>query len=195
MNKHKENFDKLVNRINRAYGCFLLWKCIRVSISIPDSGKQEAERRRNIMNRYDGIFTGVLYAVENAFITDLHKFFDKSKDNLRLETLTKNLSQSDQAEIVSLTKSVKEEVERIRILRHNFTAHEPKNPKEEKIFVQEIEKVFLAVQQILNIVSRSVGGAFMIWDEWKDNTNQSFSCLLNDLECGAARSSDSAQST
>ena len=181
----KTNFTKLVHRINRSYGCFLLWKYIRKSISIPDSGKKEATRRSNIMNHYDGIFSGVLYAVETTFIIDLHKFFDKSNKNLTLKTFIKNLPKIDQTKIDLLLDSVVNEIKRIEVLRHNNFAHEPKTPKEEKIFIQEIEKLFLIIQEILNICGKSIGSPNMDWSLWEDSTNQSFSRLLDDLEKGS----------
>ena len=180
---NKVYFDRLVNRMNCAYGSFLLWKYMRISISIPEVGKQEAERRAGIMNRYDGTFTGILYALENTFISDLHKLFDKSKSSLKLETLTKNLSQQDKKEVVPLIKSMEKEIKRIEILRNNVTAHEPKNPKTEKIFTEEIEKIFSTTQKILNILGKSFGTQF-IWNQWEGDTKQSFSCLLDDLERG-----------
>ncbi|MCL5006689.1 MAG: hypothetical protein M1153_00870 [Patescibacteria group bacterium] len=179
-----ENFDKLVNRLNRTYGCFLMWKYIRKSISIPESGQIEADRKSGIMNRYNGIFSGVLYATENAFITDLYKFFDKPKGSLKLETLIKNLPSEDQKEARSLIKSVEEEVKRIETLRHNFSAHEPVAPQREKIFTEEIEKIFSVVQKVMNLISKSIRREFMVWDLWENNTNQSFSFLLDDLELG-----------
>lgn len=178
------DFGKLVHRMNRAYGCFLIWKYIRKSISVPENGQAETERRAGIMNRYGGIFSGFLYAVENSFITDLHKFFDKPRSSLKLESLIKNLPEHDNKEAVSLLASIESEVERIENLRHNFTAHEPKNPKEEKIFTLEIEKIFATVQHVLNIISKSHGGSFITWDLWEEENNQSFSTLLKDLELG-----------
>jgi hypothetical protein len=157
-------------------------------MSIPESGQQEAERRIGIMNHYGGIFTGVLYATENAFIVDIHKFFDKSKNNLTLKTLTKDLPKTDKEEALQLLKSIESEIKRIEILRHNGSAHEPKNPIEEKIFTQEIEKLFSVVQQILNISSKSIGGVSMEWNSWEDSTNQSFSHLVDDLERGSGAS-------
>ena len=178
------DFGRLVHRMNRAYGCFLMWKYIRKSISVPESGQKEAERRGGVMNRYGGIFTGVLYSTENAFITDLHKFFDKSANSLKLETLIHKLPTGDKKEAESLLASLEREIERIKILRHNFTAHEPKNPEEEKIFTMEIEKVFSVVQQVINIISKSIGGEFMTWELWENSTNESFTHLLDDLELG-----------
>jgi hypothetical protein len=175
---------KLVHRMNRSYGCFLIWKSIRKSTSVPDSGQSEAERRTGIMNRYGGIFSAVLYAIESTFITDLHKFFDKSKGSLKLQSLIQNLPDSDKKEAETLIATVKDEVARIKTLRHNFTAHEPTNPDQEKIFTLEIEKIFSVLQQVLNIISKSNGGAFMTWDLWEGDNSQSFTHLLQDLELG-----------
>ncbi len=177
-------FNRLIHRINSAYGCFLLWKCIRVSISIPESGQQEAERRTSIMNRYGGTFSAILYALENTFITDLHKLFDKSKSNLKLETLIKNIHQKEQKEIKILIKSIEEENKRIKTLRDNVTAHDPKNPQEEKIFTQEIEKIFSTTQKLLNIISKSISGTSFDWSQWEEHTKDSFSCIISDLERG-----------
>jgi hypothetical protein len=178
------DLGKLVHRMNRAYGCFLVWKYIRKSTSIPESGQAEAERRTGIMNRYGGIFSAILYAVENAFITDLHKFFDKPRGSLKLQTLIENLPDADKKEAESLLDDIGGEIERIETLRHNFTAHEPKKPEEEKIFTLEIEKIFSVVQQILNIISKNHGGNFMTWDLWEGNNEASLTHLLNDLELG-----------
>lgn len=176
------DFGKLVHRINRAYGCFLIWKYIRKSLSIADTGNKEVTRRTNVMNRYGGIFTGILYATENAFITDLHKFFDKTKGSLRLQTLVKVLPESDKEEAEALLNTIEVELKRLQILRHNVTAHEPSNPKDEKIFILEVEKIFSVVQQVLNIISKSHGGDFMTWELWESSTETSFVQLLDDLE-------------
>jgi hypothetical protein len=177
-------FGKLVHRMNRAYGCFLIWKYIRKSISLPECGQREAERRASIMNLYGGIFTGILYAVESTFITDLHKFFDKQRSSLKLHTLMQKLPEVDKKEAELLLDTVEEEVERIENLRHNFTAHEPKTPEVEKIFILEIEKIFSTVQQVLNIISRSNGGSFITWALWESDNEGSFTRLLGDLELG-----------
>ena len=178
----KSDFDRLVHRMNRAYGCFWIWKNIRKSLSIPEIGEKEAERRSSIMSRYGGIFSGVLYATENTFITDLHKFFDKPKKSLRLESLIGKLSLEDRKKIDVYLNTHKNEIKRIENLRHNFTAHEPINPQDEKIYTQEIEAVFLVIQEILNIISKSTRGDFFTWELWESTTNESFTCLLNDLE-------------
>lgn len=179
------DFGKLVHRMNRSYGCFFLWKYIRKSISIPEVGQKEVERRRRIMNNYNGIFSGFLYATENTFIIDLHKFFDKSKKNLTIKTLIKKLTQADKVKVETLVNSIKKEIERIETLRHNTFAHEPISHEEEKIFTQEIEKIFRVVQQILNIIGKSIGSPNMDWNDWENDTNQSFSHLLDDLERGS----------
>lgn len=178
------HLEKLIHRMNRAYGCFIIWKYIRKSISIPENGREEAERRVCIMNKYNGIFTGILYATENCFITDLYKFFDKSKKNLKLETLIKSLSESDKEKIKSLLDTVAGEIERVKNLRHNFSAHEPKNPTQEKIYTSEVENIFNVIEQVLNIISRSYGGDIMTWEKWEDDNNTSLSLMLRDLECG-----------
>ncbi len=178
------HLEQLVHRMNRAYGCFMLWKFIRTSTSIPDTGKQEAERRTDIMNQYGGIFTGILYAVENSFINDLHKFFDKSKGSLKLDTLINGLPNQNKTVVLVLIKTIEVEIKHLETLRHNFTAHEPKNPQKENIYKEEIEKIFSVVQQILNIMSTSFDGVAMNWDTWGNNTDQYFSYLLNDLDCG-----------
>lgn len=163
----KTDFGKLVHRMNCSYGCFFLRKYILKSLSIPEVGQKEADRRKHIMDKYDGLFSGFLYAVETTFIIDLHKFFDKSKKNLTIKTLVKKLSQADKIKVETLVNTVKKEAERIETLRHNNFAHEPITPEEEKIFMQEVEKVFLVVQQILNIISNSTGGPNMNWDDWE----------------------------
>jgi hypothetical protein len=178
------DFGKLVHRMNRSYGCFFLWKYIRKSISIPEVGQKEVERRKHIMDNYNGIFSGFFYAVETTFIIDLHKFFDKSKKNLTIKTLVKKLSEDDKIKVEALVSSVEKEVERIKTLRHNNFAHEPITPEEEKIFMQEIEKIFGVVQKILNIIGKSTGNPNIVWNDWEETTNQAFSRLLNDLEYG-----------
>ena len=73
------DFGRLVSRMGHSYGCFCLRKYILKSLSIPEVGQEEAYRRKHIMDEYDGIFSGFLYASENTFIMDLYKFFEKSK--------------------------------------------------------------------------------------------------------------------
>ncbi len=170
--------------MNRAYGCFQIWKYIRKSLSIPEVGKEEVNRRASILNRYGGIFSGVLYATENAFITDLYKFFDKPKDSLKLQTLIQNLPSNDIREANYHLSTIQEEIKRIKTLRHNITAHEPKNPQQEKIYTLEIEKIFSVVQKVLNIISKSHGGNFITWYAWEGDNEASFSRLLKDLELG-----------
>ena len=46
-----EYFYKLVHRINRTYGCFLQWKYINKSLSIPEVGEKEVKRTLNQMQR------------------------------------------------------------------------------------------------------------------------------------------------
>lgn len=178
--------DKLIHRINRAYGCFLQWKYIKKSFSIPEIGEKEAKRRSEIMNNYGGIFSGFLYSLESSFIVDLHKFFDKSKKKLTLRTLMKDLPDNEKKEIELLTKDIEKECSRIETLRHNTFAHEPKSQQEEKIFLQEIEKIFDVIQKILNIISKYLNGPNLDWDSWENNTEESFSQLIDDLERGSS---------
>jgi hypothetical protein len=184
MEKQPDNFDRLIHRMNRAYGCFMIWKFLRKSISIPEVGQEEANRRLAIMNHYDGIFSGILYATENTFITDLHKFFDRTKGSLTLHSLIKKLSVSKNKEVCLLLASLELEIKRIKNLRHNFTSHEPVIPKEEKIFIEEVERLFSVIPQILNIISESMGREHMIWDMWEETNNKAFKRLLNDLGKG-----------
>lgn len=179
------DFDRLVHRMNRSYGCFMIWKFLRRSISIPEVGQEEANRRLAIMNHYDGIFSGILYATESTFITDLHKFFDKTKGSLKLETLIEKLPLSKKKDIHLLLDPLDLEIKRIKDLRHNFTGHEPKIPREEKIFTEEVEKIFAVIPKVLNIISESIGREHMVWDSWEDINEKAFTRLLNDLGNGS----------
>ena len=182
MEEEKDNFDRLLSIMNRAYGCFLLWKQIRVSASIPDSGKEEAERRMGIVNRYDGLFSVILYATENTFIGDLHKLFDERPNALKLETLIAALPQEEQILVRELRASIEQEVKHLRVLRQNYVGHEPIKGRSEKIYTNEIEHIFTTVEKMLNVISKNIGKPSFIWNEWEGNTASAFEKLLSDLD-------------
>jgi hypothetical protein len=195
-----ENMQETFVRFNeimlRAYSSYLLWKQIKISISPKDITQEEASRRLNIMNKYqDGrIFQTLLYSLENSFIIDLQKFFEKKPSSIRLIntqnfTLFKGffLEKSDTDEIKNLfsTASIKKAIANLYVLRTKFVAHEAKDlPRDTKIYITEKEEIFSVVKQILKIIGNRNNFDCFIFDDLEQGTEQYFKTLLDDLECG-----------
>ena len=192
-NNLTEQLERLNDIMSRAYSCYTLWKALREAISGPDIGMEKAEKNVEIMNVYMSghIFMTIMYSLETAFIIDLHKFFEKSKDSLRLINKEKwslhdfdsLLSNEDKkyVKVMLSEQSFRDNFKRLSELRCNICAHESKitliNPK---IIPPEIDALFEKVQDILGVLKKEV----VAWEFVENDAKYGFESLIHDLEIG-----------
>ncbi len=183
------------NRIMRGHSAYLLWKSIKIATNITDVGNQRAEENATTMNLYEEIFPAIIFSLETTFIIELHKFFDTSKEALKLiEVNTSSagiaksvISKEDKKNIENLVLENKQTIDHIKELRHQLFAHD-KIKKEGKFLIpptNNLDKLFDVVKEIHNIISKSTTGDFYVWADKNGNSMKSyFNELIINLQKG-----------
>ncbi len=193
-----ENYlNRFMGRIFRAHTAYLVWKAIKMSLNQLSVGEEKAQHNNITLNTYDGgqIFLAILSALESNFIIEIHKFFDPTKGVLRLFDLnsksssvaTGSIVEEDKERIKTIIEENKDTLERIKHLRDNLFGHDSKNS--EQVFripsIDDLEKVFVGIKEIHNLVSKNTTKAFYAWSdqEWNE-VYGGFEMMLGDLELG-----------
>ena len=148
------------------------------------------------MQYYGEIFSTVLFALEEAFVIELYKFFDTRRDALKLVSSQTSsagvgkdlISKEDRARIEQLVTTNKHTIDHIGELRHNLFAHDKKDIDEKEWrmpSINSLDQLFEAIKEIHNIISKANTGDYWAWrDDDGKNMNWLFSSVLADLKGG-----------
>ncbi|MEI6553655.1 MAG: hypothetical protein WCO09_03740 [bacterium] len=181
------------NRMLTALGAYHIWKWISNSVNINnDGGKKEAYRILNILNKYNAVFQQLRISTYKSFVADLCIFFDKNgyEESFSIEKLL-GLVNISRIEIDVLRKKI-EKIKRkngssinlLQELRNADVGHQELDRKARHLQYKIIEDLFLAVQEILNLISNSHNRSISSWDHIGEEIEHEMKWIINNLERG-----------
>lgn len=90
----KALFKRLSDEMCRTVEIYWIWRTLAFARSIPEVGKEEAEKNVKIINLNKYFFMPVEDALLHTFIIGILKFFDKDPRALSIETLIKKIHEN-----------------------------------------------------------------------------------------------------
>lgn len=192
--KIKNLFQITTDRMYTALESFSLWKKMNQMMNVNEVGQEVAERNVELFRKYWDFFHPVLNATYKSFIIDLAIFFDteKYKNTFSLNKLVSLLVGSKTVtEHKNLVKEIDEikkkhgvKISLVLELRNAEVSHQEMERKRRLIIYKDIEELFTAVQEILNLIARCNDGSFTVWDHVGKNTIHSMEWVLENLVRG-----------
>ncbi len=192
--ENRKFFQITTDRMYTALEAFYLWKKMHQMMNINEVGKDKAEENVEVFKKHWDFFHTVQNSTYKSFVTDLAVFFDAEKyeDTFslgKLIDLTKQkISTSEYENLIKEIELIKRnhgvKINFLLELRNTEVSHQEINRKRRFIVYKDIEELFLAVQQILNLIAKNNDGSFTVWNHVSDNIINSFEWVMENLTLG-----------
>lgn len=195
-NDNREIFDMAEWRMYSALCAFYTWKWLEQAINIHNAGEDTAKRNVGIINNHKYFLRQVFTSSYKSFISDLSIFFDAEKyeDNLTLNKLLKTLENKVTPEKLDELRGYISEIKKqhgvslalILELRNSDVAHQSIKVKKKynRVNFSEIEELFNAVQEILNLISRHYDKSVSGWGHVESEVSRHLKLTFDNLERG-----------
>jgi len=190
----KKLFRLVSGRMFSALSAFYIWKWLNESININVVTREVAEENVEVRKKYPNLFSQLHNSCFKSFVLDLSVFFDAEKyeDNLSLGKLLKVLEKTKtEPELNDIKEEIKViknkhgvSIKQLLDLRNEDVAHQKIEVESKKIKYKEIEELFKAVQEILNIISRHYDDSTTIWYHIELNIEGDMSWVFDNLKRG-----------
>ena len=196
--KTKNNFESAISlassRMLSAFGAYSMWKWMNQAININNSGgKKEADRNVEIFNTYTMVFGQLIKSTYKSFVADLSIFFDKNyEDTFTIDNLLvlgkDRFSPQDiielKTKIAEIKKSHGKNISFLNELRNADVAHQEMDSKSRHLEYINIENLFKAAQEILNLISNKYNNSIHWWDHVEKEMGHQMKWLVDNLERG-----------
>ena len=199
MPSQPNNFNSILEiatrRMLSALGGYYIWKYLELSINLNNPiGKEGVDRNLKILNLYNAFFWQIRVSTYKSFVADLAIFFDKNGYENTF-SLTKLLDSTRDKLSVSEIDKMRKEIEKIkkahgvkisfiRELRDADVAHQEIDTKARHLLYENIESLFVAVQEILNLISHKHDRSINSWNHIGEDINHQMEWILENLERG-----------
>lgn len=190
----KKLFRLVSSRMFSALSAFYIWKWLNQSINVNEVTREVAEENVEVRKKYPNLFSQLHNSCFKSFVLDLSVFFDAEKyeDNLSISKLLKVLEKTktelelDQIkeEIKSIKKKHGVSIKQLLDLRNEDVVHQKIEVENKRIIYKEIEELFKAVQEILNIISSYYDDSTTIWYHIEQNIEGDMSWVFDNLKRG-----------
>jgi len=187
-------FRITTNRMYSALNAFYIWKWLNLAININTKGKEFAENNVSIINKYSSFFRQVILSVYKSFVADLAVFFDSGKyqDKFSLSKLLTSIKHKvSEKELGTLKKQIDKikkkhgiKINLILELRNADVAHQEIKIQSRKINYLEMEELFSAVQEILDLLSVNYNSFTTYWEHIEEDVNRDMDWVFGNLEKG-----------
>lgn len=182
------------SRMFSALNNYYIWKHLEISIKVNNEGKEKAEKNVAIINDYGYFLHQIFTSTFKGFIGDLSIFFDSHKyeETFSLDKLISTLEKKIlPKELDELTKQIREikkkhgsKISRILELRNSDVSHQKIAPERQHIIFEEVETLFVAVQEILNLINKNSSDSFTVWNHLESEISKDVQRVLKNLERG-----------
>lgn len=197
--KSKSQFDILLdratNRMLSALGAYHIWKWLNIAINLNQlGGKDRTERNLEIMNRHNLFFSQLRNSTYKTFVADLWIFFDKDSynDSFSLDKLIETTQDKLTQKQIDKMRHQVERIKRghgisigfIQKLRNADVAHQEINARPRHLNYASVEKLFDAVQEILNLISQTHSKSVHWWGHVAEEVDRQMNWVVDNLERG-----------
>jgi hypothetical protein len=190
-------FDLATGRMLSALRGYYIWKWFNQATNIGMHGKEIAQRNAGILNKHKFVFKQIIDSTFKSYVTDLAIFFDAERqvENLSqgklLRTLKDKLTVDELQDLNKKIEDIKRshgvKIRFLRDLRGEDVSHQTIYPQEKVINYVEIEELFKAVQEILNLISNHFNGSETLWGHIQEEVIHHLEWMFEDLERGEAQ--------
>lgn len=181
----EQDFADLKNRMNRVVLTYYVYKSLRRSINVPEVGPEVAKENAAIQNEHLTFWTVTEWALINYIVINLHKFFDKPRDALKLKTLLNSYKGDPSIKnLENLIDSQGEVIKRLEEIRNDIAAHEKKGNVTSKIVLpslEDLEGLISTVQQVINDLSYKFNQSTTSWEGLQSQAETDTEFLIDTL--------------
>lgn len=199
MSDQSNNFESILEvatrRMLSVLGGYYIWKYLELAINLNNPiGEQKVNRNLKILNLYNAFFWQIRVSTYKSFVADLAIFFDKNGYENTF-SLKKLLDSTRDKLSFSEIEKMRKEIERIkkehgvkisfiRELRDADVAHQEIDTKARHLLYENIESLFSAVQEILNLISHKYDRSISSWNHIGEDINHQMEWIIENLERG-----------
>ena len=199
MEKSETVFQKAIevlsSRMLSALGGYYIWKWMEQARNTNNlGGLDKANRNLNIFNRHLAFFGQIIKSTYKSFVIDLAFFFDKEgyENSLSINKLLDlgrdKFSDDDITEIKKQIFEIKQKqgknIALILELRTADVAHQELDSRSRHVLYENIEALFKAVQEILNMITMKYDRSEHWWNHVEKEVNRQMDWVMNNLEKG-----------
>lgn len=182
------------DRMYTALESYHTWKALAKMKNVNEVGKEKAERNVEILKKYWDFFHSVETSSYKSFIIDLAIFFDKERYedtfslNKLLSVARNMITEAEYSDLLEKIRIIKAkngtQISLVLELRNTDVGHQKIERKEHFIKFTEVEALFEAVQEILNLVSKHTSDSHTSWDHVGRGAAGSLVWVIDNLERG-----------
>jgi hypothetical protein len=199
--QQKSRFEKLLNlgsdRMLSALGAYHIWKWMELARNINSpGGETTVNRNLAIMNRHGIFFAQLGKSTYKSFVADLSIFFDKDGYDGTF-SMKKLLASTCDKFTAAEVETLRKELEKIKYkqganikflheLRNADVAHQEIDSRARHLLYANVESLFGAVQEMLNLISNRYDKSVHWWEHVEKEANRQMKWVFDNLERGEA---------
>lgn len=191
----KSLLEVSIRRMHSALSAYYIWKWMDIAINLNNPrGKDYVEENLKIMSRHKDFFMQVKVSTYKSFVADISIFFDKNgyEDSFSLEKLiiaTDDKLDEDQINQIRKKIEIIKKKHGIAIglinkLRNADVAHQEINSQPRYLLYENIEDLFLGIQEILNLIDSKYQSDEYMWKHIEPEINRQMDWVFEDLRRG-----------
>ncbi len=199
MDSEETAFQKAIgvlsSRMLSALGGYYMWKWMEQARNINNiGGLDKANKNLDIFNRHLAFFGQIIKSTYKSFVIDLAFFFDKEgyesslSINKLLDLGRDKFSDDDIIELKKQIFEIKQKqgknIALILELRTADVAHQETESQSRHVLYENIESLFKAVQEILNIITMKYDNSEHWWHHVEKEINKQMNWVMGNLEKG-----------
>ncbi len=199
MDSEETAFQKAIgvlsSRMLSALGGYYMWKWMEQARNTNNfGGLDKVNRNLGIFNRHLSFFGQIVKSTYKSFVIDLAFFFDKEgyenslSINKLLDLSRDCLSDDDITNLKNKISEIKQKqgknIALILELRTVDVAHQETDSRSRHILFENIESLFGAVQEILNIITMKYDRSKHSWNHIEKEINKQMNWVVDNLERG-----------
>lgn len=190
----ENTLDVVTNRMLSALSAYHIWKWLKQAININNEGGEVVVKRHlEIINRHNAVFLQIMVSTYKSFVADLSIFFDSnSYETFSLKKFIKAAKDGNsdiefegiEQKIINIKRERNITISFLNELRNADVAHQELESKARSIVFEEIEDLFLAVQEIINLISSEYNKSTSAWFHIEKEIDRQMEWIFNNLERG-----------
>ena len=176
-----------------AVNAYYIWKYLNIAINVNNKGANIAEKNVVTINEYGYFFNQIFVSTYKSFVIDLSIFFDSGYEDAfslkkLLMTLNDKLTETQLNDLRDEINTIKSKhgvkISLIQELRNVDVAHQEISTHSRKINYKEMEELFSAIQEILNLINKHHDNSFTVLDHLEIEIANDIEILLENLRRG-----------
>src|SRR3989338_145421 len=117
----KELFNRMNHEICAVVESYHIWRALTFSRSIPEVGKEQAEKNAELMGIYKDFFIPTEQSHLQTFVIGLMKFFDRNSQALSFSALIKELNKNKDVFTADIVREVHPALANTDAIKDDYT--------------------------------------------------------------------------